>query len=249
MPTVSVLQLHPIKALDPVFVSAALVLPSSALEFDRRWALADSQGGLVSGKRHPHVHGVRATFDLARHEVNLEGQVYSLMRQGREIAIWFSDRFGERLEWRENPDTGFPDDVDSPGPTVVSTASLDAVAEWFDVALEQTRRRFRTNIEVEGVEAFWEDGLYGSSVQVGSVELYAVNPCQRCVVPSRDPMTGVDIPGFQRRFADQRRITLPAWARRAPFNHFYRFAVNTRVLRAGAERIIRVGDTVRAGGL
>ncbi|MEO8099363.1 MAG: MOSC N-terminal beta barrel domain-containing protein [Acidobacteriota bacterium] len=241
---VSLIQLHPIKGLDPVSVDNALVLPSGALEFDRRWAMLDARGRFVNGKNRQQIHSLRARFDIPRLEVALEGKAFSLLREGDAIARWFSERLGDPLEWRENADTGFPDDLVSPGPTFVSQASLAKVAEWFGLPVEQTRRRFRANIEFAPSEAFWEDRLYGRIFRAGEVEIEAVNPCERCVVPSRDPFTGAQDTGFQKRFAELRQAQLPTWANAAAFKHFYRFTVNTRIAPVHAGRIIRVGDDV-----
>jgi len=70
----------------------------------------------------------------------------------------------------------------------------------------------------------------------------AINPCARCVVPSRDARTGEAMPGFQKRFAELRQEHLPAGTSTAPFNHFYRFTVNTRIAATQAGKIIRVGN-------
>ena len=61
----------------------------------------------------------------------------------------------------------------------------------------------------------------------GAATLAGINPCQRCPVPPRDPDTGEILAGFQKRFSDRRRETLPAWAEASRFDHFYRFTVNT----------------------
>jgi uncharacterized protein YcbX len=66
---------------------------------------------------------------------------------------------------------GFPDDTDSPGPTLVSEASLDTVAKWFAFDAEQTRRRFRANITIDGLPAFGEDRWYGSTIRIGDAEV------------------------------------------------------------------------------
>jgi len=62
-------------------------------------------------------------------------------------------------------------------------------------------------------------------------------------VPSRDPLTAEVTPAFSKHVAEQRAATLPDWAERSRFNHFYRLAVNTRVPQA-AGRTIRTGDRV-----
>ena len=101
-------------------------------------------------------------------------------------------------------------------------------------------------------EPFWEDRLFGSSRQrpvrfsIGSVALYGVNPCERCVVPSRDPSTSEAIAGFPKRFAQLREQTLPTWTSRTAFDHFYRLTVNTCIAPGEiASKRIQIGDEVR----
>jgi len=72
----------------------------------------------------------------------------------------------------------------------------------------------------------------------------AINPCQRCVVPSRSALTGVQDTRFQKRFAELREAQLPAFAQRRPFTHYYRLAVNTRIPPSEAGKLLRVGDPV-----
>ena len=56
-----------------------------------------------------------------------------------------------------------PHDTDASGPTVISAATLAAVSAWFPgLTPQDTRLRFRTNLEISGVPAFWEDRLFGS---------------------------------------------------------------------------------------
>lgn len=244
MPTVGLIRLYPIKGLPPVDVAEARVLPSGSLELDRRWALTDARGRFVNGKNFAGIHRLTASFDLAAGAVTIAGRTFALQRQGAEIAAACSEILGEPVTWSENPDVGFPDDLVSPGPTFVSAASVAAVAGWFGLQTEAARRRFRTNVEIDGVDAFWEDALYGGTVRLGDVEVQAINPCARCVVPSRDAQTGEAIPGFQKRFAELRREHLPAWASTALFNHYYRFTVNTRIASSEAGKTIRVGDAI-----
>lgn len=53
------------------------------------------------------------------------------------------------------------------GPSVVSTATVETIASWFDgTRVESPRRRFRANFEISGVPAFWEDRLVGDGVAV-----------------------------------------------------------------------------------
>ena len=110
------------------------------------------------------------------------------------------------------------------------------------------RRKNRNNLEIDDVEPFWEDRLYaeeGEAVrfQIGKVQLEGTYPCQRCVVPTRSPETGKRYDEFAAIFEKQRYETLPYWATRSRFDHFYRLAVNTRPV-AGCTGTIRVGDEV-----
>jgi uncharacterized protein len=243
---VSLLRLYPVKGLPPVDVSEAAVLPSGALALDRRWALMDARGRFINGKNVPMLHTLDARFDVPALEVTLDERTFSLMRQGREFAAWCGDRLGQPATWAENADGGFPDDLEATGPTFVSAASVRAVADWFGLEVDSARRRFRCNIEIDGVDAFWEDALYGSVVTIGGVKVQAINPCARCVVPSRDARTGEAMPGFQKRFAELRQQHLPPGTSTAPFNHYYCFTVNTRIDAAQAVKVIRIGVAVRA---
>jgi uncharacterized protein YcbX len=116
---------------------------------------------------------------------------------------------------------------------------LGGVAGWF-----------RANLEIAGVPAFWEDQLFAAEAnslvrfRIGDVLMEGVNPCARCVVPSRDPLTGEMVLGFQRRFAEARRAHLPPWAPAARFDHDYRLCVNTRVPATETGKTLRVGDSV-----
>lgn len=185
---------------------------------------------------------MQATYDSSICEVTIGGDTYSLQREGAAIAARCGDILGTSCTWTENADIGFPDDTESPGPTFVTEASLAAVARGFGFDMEVTRRRFRANIEIGGTEAFWEDRLYGRVVSVGSVRIEAVNPCARCVVPSRDAVTGDVTAAFQKQFAELRRAQFPAGASTTLFNHYYRFTVNTRIAASEADKVIRVGD-------
>jgi uncharacterized protein YcbX len=246
MPTVDLLRIHPIKGLPPVDVREARVLPSGALECDRRWALVDVRGRFVNGKNVAVIHLLQPQFDMAALEATLDGRTFSLTRQGRELAAWCGERLGQELTWTENREVGFPDDLQATGPTFAAAASTSAVASWFGMDVDGARRRFRYNIEIGEVDAFWEDGLYGGSVRLGDVEVQAINPCARCLVPSRDARTGEVLPGFQKRFAELREQHLRPGTSTALFNHYYRFTVNTRIASADAGKTICVGDAVSA---
>ena len=254
IPTVAHLFIYPIKSLDRVSVTQTRILPGGSFAHDREFALFDREGNVVNGKRTPRVHLIRTVYDLANFTVTLrihpqdETQTFHLLEERAKLEAWFSDFFGFSVTLKRETHTGFPDDPASPGPTLISMATLAEVSSWFpELDPEQTSRRFRANVEVAHVPGFWEDRLFGEpntviEFTVGEVDLYGVNPCQRCVVPSRHPETGDVIHGFQKTFSGNRQATLPAWAKATRFNHFYRLSINTRVSSTEAGKSIRVGD-------
>jgi hypothetical protein len=247
--------LYPIKSLDPILVPAVRIIAGGSLEHDREFALADPQGQWINGKREPGLHRIRAHYDLAPLRVTLSSPqhapaTFHLLDDAHSLETWFENFFGYAVTLQQNTTTGFPDDLDSPGPTIVGSASLQEVRSWFDISdLEEVRRRFRPNIELDTESPFWEDRLFGApdttmDFRIGDVAIQGVNPCQRCVVPSRDPSTGVVTPDFQRAFAEKREQTLPAWVDRSHFNHYYRLTVNTRIPSTEAGKWLHCGDEI-----
>jgi uncharacterized protein YcbX len=251
------IEIFPIKSLDGLSVEEARITAGGILENDRVYAIMDGEGKVVNGKRTARVHQLRCAFDATVKEVRLwptggEPTQFTL-DDLPGIARWLSDFFGFAVALQHNAQSGFPDDRTAFGPTITSEASLGAVQQWYpEASLESVRRRFRTNLELGGGEAFCEDRLFGAPeelkpFQIGAVKFLGHNPCQRCVVPTRDPESGEPIREFQKKFAQLRQEHLPAWANAQRFNHFYRFAVNTSIPPSEAGKSLRVGDAVSLG--
>lgn len=256
MPHLACLVLYPIKSLNGVVVTKATVLKSGALRRDREFAILDEHGKFVNGKRHPKVHLLRTSFDadLKTVSIKVEGkqtQVFHIDEERVGLEAWLSDYFGFRVQLQQNALSGFPDDTASPGPTVISTATLETVASWFpglDVA--EMRSRLRANVEIGNVPPFWEDQLFAEEgdivhFQVGEVLFAGINPCQRCVVPTRHSLTGKVYPNFQKTFVEKRKESLPAWVASSRFNHFYRLSVNTRISELEVGKVLQIGDEVK----
>lgn len=250
--------LYPIKSLDGVSVPEARITEGGVLENDRVYAIMDAEGKYVNGKRNDRVHRIRCRFSADFREVGLgerdtsAEERFTLADSG-PIDRWLSAFFGFPAQLRHEPRSGFPDDLEAYGPTVVGEASLIEVASWYPgLSLKSVRRRFRTNLEIDGDEiAFCEDQLYGAPGElrpfhVGEVQFMGHNPCQRCVVPTRDPDGVGAVSGFQKEFMRRRQESLPPWADARRFNHYYRFAVNTSVPPGQAGRILRLGDPIQA---
>ena len=253
MPRLARISIFPIKSLDGVTVSEAQILSSGAFKGDREFAIIDRAGKFVNGKRNAKVHLLRSTFDLDARTVTIwvqgqaDRQIFDLDGDRHAMSDWLSEYFEQPVKLVQNLEMGFPDDTDSPGPTIISTGTLTTVASWFvQLSYEEAQRRFRTNLEVDAVLPFWEDRLFTSAessvmFKVGDVQIEGINPCQRCIVPTRDPETGEVDDRFQKIFIQKRQATLPEWVERSRFNHFYRLAVNTRIPTSEAGKLIALG--------
>jgi uncharacterized protein YcbX len=274
-PRLGNIRLHPIKALDPVSVNEAGVGPNGGLELDRVWALYSADGRWVNAKRTAAMHLIRAAYapDISSVTLTVPGDrrdipamTFAFPGDTEGAAEWFSMYFDQAIQVRYTRE-GFPDDGLAAGPTIVSTASLETVCEWFPgMTLDEARRRFRTTLEIDGASSpgatdkngyastseklppFWEDQLFAGTettvvrFRIGDVAFEGSNPCARCPIPARESQTGIDMVGFQKRFIELRREQLPPWAPADRFDHFYRLATNTRVPSTESGKVLRVGD-------
>jgi len=250
------MRVFPFKSLDGVDVIAATVAERGGLQSDRAFAMFDANGAFVNGKREPRVHELRVSYNAPVTQATFVSPrvaasfTFAFQDDPAELAGWLGRHFERPIVVRRDLTGGFPDDMQAPGPTVIATATLATVASWFrGMTTDDARRRLRANVEVGGVPAFWEDGLYTAAgnvvpFRVGDVVLEGTNPCARCVVPSRDPVTGVPLLEFAKVVAERRAAGLPPWADRSRFDHFYRLALNTRADRAQAGLTIHAGDAL-----
>jgi uncharacterized protein YcbX len=186
MPVLDRITVYPIKSFDGVVVAESRILPSGALEHDRRWQLTDMEGRVLNGKRTPLVHAIRARYQIeglrdetggmflphapnaaiaagaisgSERLAGLSPAAFPLVPGADGPSAWLSDALGHDVLLVERRDGGFPDDRDAPGPTLIATATLMEVAGWFGLELDECRRRFRVNLEVGGCDSFWEDTL------------------------------------------------------------------------------------------
>ena len=254
MPSVHSITIYPIKSFDGREVSAATVLPSGALLHDRRYALVDKWGKFVNGKNCPEIHRIRAKFNEELSSVMLScganAQSFALEDDSDSLAEFCSELLGQKCRLISNLDGGYPDDSESPGPTLVSTSTLMAIGQWFDgIELDEVRRRFRFNIEIADAEEFWEDGLVPElqklrRFRIGGLVWQGSGICRRCVVPTRDSLDGAVSADFAKEFVRRRQEMLPDWAPRDRFDTYYRLGVNTRLDSEADEQVLQVGDAI-----
>ena len=257
MPTLAAISVYPIKSLAPLDVDEARIVGAGALEHDREFAIFDADGKVVNAKRTPRISILESRFNPRTASVTMAVRGSTDCREFRlgddldPIESWLSAFFDMPVHLRRHSGGGFPDDPRSPGPTLIGEETIREVASWFEgLTVDETRTRFRANLLIGDAPAFWDDHLFGSEgdvvrFRIGDVLFEGTNPCQRCIVPTRDTRSGEQMPDFAGRFRERREATLPSWTHRERFNHYYRLAVNTRVPDSEIGKALRIGDEVR----
>jgi len=238
---------YPVKSLDGELLQTAELLPNGALVGDRRWALVDGDGKFINTKRFgvlpqvrtswlPQGEGAVGRFWLHGNEARAIELDLRSETDRRQLTELVSSLVGEDANLVEDTAGGFPDDTSAPGFTLISTATLEAVATWFPgLSVDEVRRRFRANVEVDGLPAFGEDRLAppdaaeGRAFRLGDLAFEGLKACKRCSVPARDSYTGESRKAFTRDFQTARRATLPEWAPKELFAETgFRLALCTR---------------------
>ena len=254
MTNVERVRLYPFKGFGGAEVDEARFSEAGTLAYDRAFALHDGDG-IINGKDTDAVHGFGTEINTSEEELTVkspEGDSITVHFGGtgaEALDAWLGDRFdGARVVY--DAPFGFVDRRDRlPSVSVVSTATLREVASWFDgIDTDDMRRRLRTNIEVSGVPAFWEDRFVGEDApafRVGDVRFEGAEPCARCVVPSRDPDTGETTEGFRETFVRRRRETPALNDDSDGAFHAYTVTLIARVAEGDRGSVLRVGDSVK----
>ncbi len=252
--------IYPVKSLDGISLQKARFGPGGCLLHDREYAIVDANGKKVKGKSNVMVHLLRSRIDFENEMVSLKHETetawnhFHLIKDKTLIDGFLSTFFKIPVTLQRDTAGRFLDEPVKSGVTILSTASLERVSSWFDnLSLEETRKRFRANIEITDVPAFWEDQLFykeGTAVEfkIGDALLYGLSPRARCVVPARHPQTGETIQGFQKSFALQRAAGIPAWSLLNVYGHSYYLAVDCYIPSSEFGKWIEVGDEMKIIG-
>lgn len=234
-PIVSGIFYYPVKSLAGISVHEARLTPMG-LEHDRLWMLAREDGrfitqreehslALLSVIRHADGFKISApsgestTLPLRLEETpGLRVQVWkdelAASMGPAEAADFFSDYLGFRCipVFRHGDGTRF---AGSHAPTGTPLSFADAypalVISEASVADLNTRtsipivmKRFRPNIVVSRTTPYAEDTW--AEIAVGTSELLGVKPCDRCVLTTVDPETGVSGKEPLKTLAAYRRV-------------------------------------------
>lgn len=247
--------IYPVKSLDGIALQKAMITEGGCLLHDREYAMFDEDGKKINGKSNPLVHTLRSAVDFEtetisfRKELETNWHHFHLQKERTEIQSYLSDHFNMPVFLRQDKTGRFLDIPDISGATVLSTSTLQTVAAWYELSLEETRKRFRATLEIEGVPEFWEDHLFSAGRQIefkiGDVTLLGNSPRARCVVPTRHPETAEVIPAFQKSFATHREETLPPWSDLKEYGHYYHLSVDCSFPSSEIGKWIEAGNEVK----
>lgn len=252
-PTVSQIAIAPVKSLRLVLVDHADVGPDGVIG-DRRYAMLNERGQLLSVTKHPELFGVRAAADPAG-SLSLElpdgrlvqgvvelgsarhGLFYGQERPCRVVLGEFSDALsavvGEPVTvvcMSDGPA------VDRPGDGAVSVQSAASLAELAPAAgcsQPLDGRRFRMTFTVDGVGAYEEESWLGRRVRLGTAVIRPRGNVGRCAATTFDPETGAK--------TAQTLKALTATRAGVAATEPLPFGVHAEVVSPG---IVRVGDAV-----
>jgi uncharacterized protein YcbX len=253
-PIVSRITIYPIKSLDGISLQKAMLTEGGCLLHDREYAITDEEGNFIIGKTNPLVHLLRSGIDFENETISFRQQhettwnQFHLQKEQTAIQSYLSHYLGVPILFNKNSTGRFLDIPDISGVTILSTSSLQSVSEWYNnMNLEETRKRFRVTVEIEGVPAFWEDQLFSKEgiaieFKIGEVTMFGMSPRARCVVPMRNPETGEVIHAFPKSFARHRATSLPEWSTLNEYPHHYYLTVNCYIPETEIGKFIETGN-------
>lgn len=214
--------------------------PVDALRVDRRGAGGDRTHALIwagrdrrlTARQAPRMLAWRAHYDVPGDQLDPADPPMPLLTgpggtphrwDDPDLPALLGADLGRPVELRRDS-AGQQDLANSL--LVTFAASLDAVIAALGLPPGDVRR-FRPNIHVElDAQAFAEEGWEGRRLRVGETTLELLHPCERCVIPTRDPDTQ----------AKDSRVLLWLLRERRKL-----FGINARATAPGT---IRLGDPV-----
>ena len=245
----------PVKSLGLVHVDE-VQLEHFGVRGNRRFHLVDTDGNLINGKRHGPLVQVRSEFDEAAGtltlrfpdgevvsgEVELDGEVttnfWGRPVSGRFVVGPWSEALSAfagsplRLVRPDGPGAGVDRGMRG-AVSLVSRASLHALARAAGVEAPVDYRRFRLLFGVDGTGEHEEDSWLGREVRLGEAVVVPNGNVGRCAVTTQNPDTGTpDLETLK---------VLKAYRGLVPTTERLPFGVWGEVVQPGR---VRVGDPV-----
>jgi uncharacterized protein YcbX len=220
VPVVSALYVYPIKSCRGIPVSEWPVAERGFVA-DRRWMIVDTAGRFVTQRDTPELSQVSIELEGDRMRLSAPRspelilprsfdwgtersvQIWNDTTEAAEHAegsAWFSSYLGsphelvympDRHQRAVNPARARPGDIvgfaDAYPFLLISEASLADLNARLEAPI--TMARFRPNIVISGTEPYAEDGY--AHVRVGEISFRGPKRCDRCVLTTVDPDTGL----------------------------------------------------------
>lgn len=211
---VSWIHVAPIKAL-AIQELKEVELGRLGVENDRRFCIVDPDGKMLNAKRVQRFVAIRPQFDVETRTLVLDmpdgSKVKGPVRLGDAITVSIYRRHTPakvvegpwnealsalaerpvRLVRFDDPGEGVDRTGEDAGATLLSEASLNALAKAAGVTAAVDPRRFRMLFGIAGVEAHAEDTWLGQRVHVGAAVIVPRGNVGRCAVTTLDPVTGL----------------------------------------------------------
>jgi uncharacterized protein YcbX len=211
--TVAWIHVAPIKSLQ-IQQRQRVMLSANGVEEDRRFCIVDEEGRMLNAKRVASFIAVRPEFsddmralvlhmpdrsrvsgpvelgdpvtvaiykrEVAAHEIDGPFTAALSTLDGRTARLVRFDQAGEGVDRAGKGGAA----------SLLSVASLDALAEAAVADGPVDPRRFRMLFGVAGVPAHAEDGWIGKRVRVGAATVVPAGNVGRCQVTTLDPESG-----------------------------------------------------------
>ncbi|CAM3049700.1 MOSC domain-containing protein [Vibrio rarus] len=254
------INVYPVKSTSGIAQSRAWV-GLEGISFDRRFVVTDLAGRMVTARKYPKMVTIKSTllsdgivlqapgmtrlhlsvndFQRDEFECKIWSDRFLAYTTTEQANAWFSQAIGSDVQllycgeesnrYREKLDTrvSFADGYPL---LVISQGSLDELNRR--ASSPQSMAQFRTNLVIDGVDAFAEDSW--EKIAIGEVEFRVGKPCQRCVLTSVNPNTG------EKMAAQEPTVTLSKF--RANEKGAIFFGMNLIALNEG---VIELGDKLK----
>ena len=254
MPTLERVSVTPLKGT-ALHHPAEIEITSAGITGDRRFYLVEESGRMLSGAKFGQLVTIVADHDPETDDLTLrfpDGTIVAGRADrlaGAEVTDFFgravaahavegpwtealSGFVGQRVRLMRSDREG--EGVDVFPVTVISTASIQDLAERGRHDGPLDGRRFRINLELGDCEPYDEDSWDGRTISIGDVQMGITGAIPRCLVTTQSPDTGVK---------DWNTLTQIARYRpRIPGDGGLPFGMYAAVARPG---VVRLGDTVQ----
>jgi uncharacterized protein len=220
MPTLSEINVYPVKSCRAIALEAAMVT-ASGIAWDRRWMFVDPTGKFLSQRTHPQLARIETQLTDETLELSAPGAgafVLPLVERGdeRPVRVWDDscvalDQGDEAARWASAAVGGNVRLARAARITVRqakreyagSTPAPIAFADAYPLlvcnraSLDELNRRMPAPIPMDRFRPnFVIDGLEPfaedriDSIAIGTLSLRLVKPCTRCVTTATDQRTG-----------------------------------------------------------